>query len=200
MNLRRPPISTMSQMHTWLCCTCCANNQDDCIFKFLKSNYANPIKSPRATTSHPRWGRRWDPTPPHPRSANSMYRSRSEAHRCLSRRWRTSCSGRRNRNSSPTSTPRHARPSRSEPRCSGGRRRPLHSNAHDVLSSQDDQSKRALLLSLLHYSRSIALALEGTVFLRIRQDEVEVLVEGKEGAQDGPPVRERDSETVLHIS
>lgn len=101
------------------------------------------------------------------------------------------------------STPPHA-PSRARspqiPRggpCARGRGT-LDGHADHVLPPQNYQTQRPLLGPLLEDGG--ALLVQRAEFFGVHQDEVEVLVERQEGADDGASVGEGDAEAMLDVS
>lgn len=152
---------------------------------------------PRHSSSHAR-RRWWRHTPSHHLrrgTTNAMHRRRAQSDRCRS--W---CSGHRRRDSASAGTSRHTGPARGQP-CP--RRRwgwSLHGQANHILSPQDDQTQSTLLLPLFDHCRPISLLPEGAEFLRIGQDQVEMLVKCQKCADDYPAILQGHAEPMLHVT
>ncbi len=75
--------------------------------------------------------------------------------------------------------------------------RALHGHGHDVLAPEQDEAEDALLLALRRLGR---LGLELPELLAISQDEVHVLVERLEGANEGARVLQDDPHAVVDVA
>ena len=164
---------------------------------YVVARLASRASSLLESSPHSRRRRRWH-TPPHHlrrRTANSVHGRRAKSDGCHSR-----CPGHRRGDGASTSASRHARSAWSQSRTRRRRGRSLHGQTNHVLPSQDDQTQRALLLPLFDDGRPISLLPEGAEFLRVGQDQIEMLVKGQECADDDPAILQRYAEPMLHVA